>query len=96
MKVKEENGRRKKNIKIHFEFFILISSSRKDADRKAGFFEFVVGRVYSCILATPQRGERLLDVPKRKGCEREDRLGRLIYGVRSMLLTTEIPYCKTI
>jgi hypothetical protein len=66
MKVKEENGRRKKNIKIHFEFFILISPSRKDADRKAGFFGFVVGRVCSCILANPQRGERLLDVPKRK------------------------------
>jgi hypothetical protein len=30
MKVKEENESRKENIKIHFEFFILISSCRKD------------------------------------------------------------------
>jgi hypothetical protein len=70
MKVKEENWSRKKNIKIHFEFFILISSSRMDADRKAAFCGFGMSHGCSFILATPQRGERLLDVPKGNGYER--------------------------
>jgi hypothetical protein len=91
MKVKRKRGEeKKKNIKIHFEVFILISYCRKGAAFRSG------RRHFCCfVLATPQRRERLLGVPKRNTYEGSRTVWRLICGVRSVLLTTDMPYCKT-
>ena len=73
MKVKEENERRKikkkKNIKIHFEIFILISSSRKDA---AASFWHEPRLLLSVGNSTTRR--------KTIGCTKEKEVGRFEYS----------------
>ena len=55
-----------------------------------------MSHVCSFLLATAQRAERLLDVPKRNGYEWSRPVWRLIYGERNVLLTTDVPIVKQV